>query len=123
MLLAIAPASPAKADDAVADVHVQGKRPPPPADEASASSTKQDEMSLVPRNRAESVLDVVPGLFSVQHSGGGKSQQYFLRGFDLDHGTDLAFFVDDVPVNAVQPRARAGLLRTCTFSSPRRSRR
>ena len=37
----------------------------------------------------------------MQHAGGGKAQQYFLRGFDLDHGTDLAFFVDGVPVNAV----------------------
>ncbi len=42
-----------------------------------------------------------PGLFSVQHAGGGKAQQYFLRGFDLDHGTDLAGFFDGVPINAV----------------------
>jgi outer membrane receptor protein involved in Fe transport len=37
----------------------------------------------------------------VQHAGGGKAQQYFLRGFDLDHGTDLAGFIDGVPINAV----------------------
>jgi outer membrane receptor protein involved in Fe transport len=43
----------------------------------------------------------VPGLFSVQHAGGGKAQQYFMRGFDLDHGTDIAFFVDGAPINAV----------------------
>jgi hypothetical protein len=35
----------------------------------------------------------------VQHAGGGKANQYFLRGFDIDHGTDLALFVDGVPVN------------------------
>jgi len=51
--------------------------------------------------RAEGVLESVPGLFTVQHAGGGKSQQYFLRGFDLDHGTDFAVFVDGQPVNAV----------------------
>jgi TonB family protein len=68
---------------------------------ASDSSTSQDQLSLRPRLRAENVLDTVPGLFTVQHAGGGKSQQYFLRGFDLDHGTDLAFFVDGVPINAV----------------------
>jgi hypothetical protein len=47
------------------------------------------------------MLDVVPGLFSVQHAGGGKAQQDFARGFNLDHGTDMAFFVDGAPVNAV----------------------
>jgi TonB family protein len=68
---------------------------------ASDSSTDQGELALRPRLRAEGVLEVVPGLFSVQHAGGGKAQQYFMRGFDLDHGTDLAFFVDGAPINAV----------------------
>src|SRR5262249_15665063 len=45
------------------------------------------------------VVEAVPGLFAVQHAGGGKANQYFLRGFDADHGTDVAFFVDGVPVN------------------------
>jgi outer membrane receptor protein involved in Fe transport len=91
----------AQADDGIEEVHVQGKKPAPQPEAASDSSTQQDELSLVPRHRAEDVLEVVPGLFSVQHSGGGKAQQYFMRGFDLDHGTDLAFSVDGVPVNAV----------------------
>lgn len=68
---------------------------------ASDSSTSQDELALRPRYRAEGLLEVVPGLFSVQHAGGGKAQQDFARGFNLDHGTDMAFFVDDVPINAV----------------------
>jgi outer membrane receptor protein involved in Fe transport len=68
---------------------------------ASDSTTRQPELSLRPRLRAENVLEVVPGLFTVQHAGGGKAQQYFMRGFDLDHGTDVAFFVDGAPVNAV----------------------
>jgi len=68
---------------------------------ASDSQTGKVELSLVPRLRAEGMLEVVPGLFSVQHAGGGKAQQYFLRGFDADHGTDIAFSVDGTPVNAV----------------------
>jgi hypothetical protein len=47
----------------------------------------------------EDTLNGVPGLLTVQHAGGGKASQWFLRGFDADHGTDLALFVDDVPVN------------------------
>ena len=68
---------------------------------ASDSTTGQAELSLRPRLRLENVLEAVPGLFTVQHAGGGKAQQYFMRGFDLDHGTDIAFFVDGAPINAV----------------------
>ena len=75
------------------------KPPPPPA--ASDSTTAQPELSLRPRYRSEGVLEAVPGLFTAQALGGGKASQYFMRGFDLDHGTDLAFFVDGAPVNAV----------------------
>jgi len=103
-----AQAPPTGADAAVAtppevqEVQVFGDRRSAPAPGAgSDSSTDQAELSLMPRYRAEGILQAVPGLFTVQHSGGGKSQQYFLRGFDVDHGTDIAFFVDDVPVNAV----------------------
>jgi TonB family protein len=74
---------------------------PPERNAASDSSTSQEELALRPRFRAEGLLEVVPGLFSVQHAGGGKAQQDFARGFNLDHGTDMAFFVDDVPINAV----------------------
>jgi hypothetical protein len=45
------------------------------------------------------IMETVPGLVVTQHSGDGKANQYFLRGFNLDHGTDFAFSVDDVPVN------------------------
>ncbi len=68
---------------------------------ASDNAVGHVELSLIPRARAEGVLEAVPGLFSVQHAGGGKSQQYFLRGFDADHGTDIAFSVDGLPVNSV----------------------
>jgi opacity protein-like surface antigen len=45
------------------------------------------------------ILEAAPGLAIVQHSGDGKANQYYLRGYDLDHGTDLATFWDDVPIN------------------------
>ncbi len=45
------------------------------------------------------LLEVTPGLYVAQHAGGGKATQYLVRGFDADHGTDLAIAVDDVPVN------------------------
>jgi hypothetical protein len=92
---------PAEPSPVVEEVQVHGQPPTSEHDAASDSTTTQSELSLRPRYRAEGVLDAVPGLFAVQHSGGGKAEQYFMRGFDLDHGTDVAFFVDGVPVNAV----------------------
>ncbi len=47
------------------------------------------------------VIKVTPGLFTGQHAGGGKANQFFIRGFDADHGTDLAIWYDDMPVNMV----------------------
>jgi TonB dependent receptor/TonB-dependent Receptor Plug Domain len=44
-------------------------------------------------------LETVPGVIITQHAGGGKANQYFLRGFNLDHGTDIAIFIDDMPLN------------------------
>jgi len=52
-------------------------------------------------NNSQEVLRMVPGLFIGQHAGGGKAEQIFLRGFDLDHGTDINIAVDDMPVNLV----------------------
>ncbi len=83
------------------DVVVHGSRSDRDHLAASDSTTGHAELSLRPRLRAENVLEAVPGLFTVQHAGGGKAQQYFMRGFDLDHGTDLAFFIDGAPINAV----------------------
>jgi TonB dependent receptor/TonB-dependent Receptor Plug Domain len=53
----------------------------------------------VPFTRPGEALEIVPGLIVTQHSGEGKANQYFLRGFNLDHGTDLAITVDGMPVN------------------------
>ncbi len=52
-------------------------------------------------NNSQEVLRLVPGLFIGQHAGGGKAEQIFMRGFDIDHGTDILLTVDDMPVNMV----------------------
>jgi hypothetical protein len=52
-------------------------------------------------NTSQEVLRSVPGLVIAQHAGGGKAEQIFLRGFDIDHGTDIAIWVDGMPVNMV----------------------
>ena len=57
------------------------------------------EIESRPRLRTGEILEVVPGLIVTQHSGTGKSNQMFLRGFNLDHGTDFATYVDGMPVN------------------------
>ncbi|RMD76247.1 MAG: TonB-dependent receptor [Bacteroidetes bacterium] len=54
-----------------------------------------------PLNSSQDILRVVPGLFTAQHAGGGKAEQLFFRGFDMDHGTDLRIAVDGLPVNMV----------------------
>ena len=59
------------------------------------------DIKLRPVNSAQDVLRIVPGLFIAQHAGGGKAEQIFLRGFDIDHGTDIAISVDGIPVNMV----------------------
>ena len=56
---------------------------------------------LYPVNSSQEVLRRVPGLFIGQHAGGGKAEQIFLRGFDIDHGTDVHLDVDGLPVNMV----------------------
>ena len=57
------------------------------------------DMKLRPVNTAQDLLRLVPGLFIAQHAGGGKAEQLFLRGFDIDHGTDINISVDGMPVN------------------------
>jgi len=69
------------------------------ASAASAGDVSQEQLSIQPVLRPGAVLENVPGLIVTQHSGEGKANQYFLRAFNLDHGTDLASEVDDMPVN------------------------
>jgi hypothetical protein len=66
---------------------------------ASAGDVTQEQIASQPLLRPAGVLENVPGLIVTQHSGEGKANQYFLRAFNLDHGTDLTLEVDDMPVN------------------------
>ncbi len=59
------------------------------------------DIKLRPVENAQDILRLVPGLFIAQHAGGGKAEQIFLRGFDIDHGTDISVNVDGIPVNMV----------------------
>jgi hypothetical protein len=54
-----------------------------------------------PVNNSQDILKTVPGLIIGQHAGGGKAEQIFLRGFDIDHGTDISISVEGMPVNMV----------------------
>lgn len=69
------------------------------ADAASAGSIGQRDLAARPVYRPGELLEATPGLVVSQHSGEGKANQFYLRGFNLDHGTDLATFVDGMPVN------------------------
>jgi TonB-dependent receptor-like protein len=66
---------------------------------ASAGDIGQAQLQSEPLLRPAAILENVPGLIVTQHSGEGKANQYFLRAFNLDHGTDFALEVDDMPVN------------------------
>ena len=69
------------------------------ADAASEGHVGRADFETRPLQRVGELLEVVPGLIATQHSGSGKANQYFLRGFNLDHGTDFAGFLDGVPLN------------------------
>jgi hypothetical protein len=65
------------------------------------SAISKIDLQTNPVNSSQEILRKVPGLFIGQHAGGGKAEQLFLRGFDIDHGTDIAIAVDGMPVNMV----------------------
>jgi outer membrane receptor protein involved in Fe transport len=69
------------------------------ADSANAGSVGQKELAARTTYRPGEMLEAMPGLIASQHSGEGKANQFYLRGFNLDHGTDLATWVDGMPVN------------------------
>lgn len=69
------------------------------SDAASEGVVRGERLADLPLLRPGEVLETIPGLVVTQHSGDGKANQYFLRGYDLDHGTDFATWVDGVPAN------------------------
>ncbi|MGA0569821.1 TonB-dependent receptor [Variovorax sp. VNK109] len=69
------------------------------ADSASEGAAERESYQSRPKLRPGDIVEAVPGVVATQHSGDGKGNQYFLRGFNLDHGTDFAITVDGMPVN------------------------
>jgi len=69
------------------------------ADSASEGAVERESFQTRPKLRPGDIVEAVPGVVATQHSGDGKANQYFLRGFNLDHGTDFAVTVDGMPVN------------------------
>lgn len=69
------------------------------AQTASEGMVGYDDITLPPLLRVGELVEAVPGMVATQHSGTGKANQYFLRGFNLDHGTDFSAHVDGVPIN------------------------
>ena len=69
------------------------------ADSATQGTTGAAQLADRPILRSGEILETVPGVIITQHAGGGKANQYFLRGFNLDHGTDFAVFLDGMPLN------------------------
>jgi hypothetical protein len=70
-----------------------------PAESASSDHLDREELDERPHEQPSDLFRQIPGLLVAQHAGGGKADQWFIRGFDADHGTDVAVFVDGVPVN------------------------
>jgi hypothetical protein len=66
---------------------------------ASEGVVDDEELQLLPQYRPGQMLETVPGLIVTLHSGEGKANQYLMRGYNLDHGTDLETYVDGMPVN------------------------
>jgi len=69
------------------------------ASTASEGVIADQELQLTPQYRAGQMLETVPGLIVTLHSGEGKANQYLMRGYNLDHGTDLETYVDGMPIN------------------------
>jgi hypothetical protein len=96
-----AASAPAAAPFEMPEVVVRGRAEEQLGTAASASqgAVGEEDLADLPLLRRGELLESVPGMVVTQHSGDGKANQYFLRGFNLDHGTDFAFSIDGVPVN------------------------
>lgn len=77
------------------EIKVSGRRNQP------VNTIAAIDIRLRPVTTSQDILRLVPGLFIAQHAGGGKAEQIFLRGYDIDHGTDINISVDGMPVNMV----------------------
>ena len=93
------------------EVQVQGPRDAAIgiADSASEGAVEREAFRARPKLRPGDIVEAVPGVVATQHSGDGKANQYFLRGFNLDHGTDFAVTVDGMPVNMPRTATARGM--------------
>ncbi len=87
------------ADEATIYVYGRGERRIGEAIAASEGGVAGRDLEVRPLLRPGEILEATPGMIATQHSGGGKANQFFLRGFNLDHGTDYALYIDDMPIN------------------------
>jgi outer membrane receptor protein involved in Fe transport len=97
----VAAPAPAQPDDGLEEIVVFGRNLElvGSAEAASEGSVGGADLLVRPMLRVAELLEAVPGMVAVQHSGSGKANQYFLRGFNLDHGTDFTTYVDGMPWN------------------------
>ena len=101
LVLPSAEAPPAPSESFEEEIEVQGRESDTIGRAGSASEgfTGRVDLEKRPILRPGELVETTPGVVATQHSGGGKANQYFLRGFNLDHGTDFSVWVDGVPVN------------------------
>ena len=87
--------------DALEEIYVWGRATDlvGAANSASDGLVGYDDLTTRPLLRVGELVEVVPGMIATQHSGGGKANQYFLRGMNLDHGTDFSIQFEGIPVN------------------------
>ncbi len=81
------------------DVETMTVTAPPFETATSVQTVPASDFELRPLESGGQMLEAIPNVMTAQHTGGGKAEQYFIRGFDADHGTDLAVYFDGVPVN------------------------
>lgn len=87
-----------KSKSNIEEIIIEAKRP---VSAASSDEIRAEDYELRPHATTQEILNNIPGLVVAQHQGGGKATQWLIRGFDADHGTDIAVFVDGLPVNLV----------------------
>jgi len=109
LLLLLVPAGSARAQEEVPveddyrvfEMEPTAVRDKKPMTAASDEAVRDKDFMTFPRQTPSDLLRVVPGIFINQHTGGGKAHQIFLRGFDAEHGQDLAGYLDGIPLNEV----------------------
>ena len=95
------PATPSADEAKASDIVVfgRGELKIGTAQSASEGTISGSDLLVRPLLRVAELLEAVPGMVAAQHSGSGKANQYFLRGFNLDHGSDFTTYIDGVQMN------------------------